>query len=439
MKRSQFIIAQDGFSNDTVLLYSTFSTSIVELERSMYSEIFEHGKYESHPEETAALADMGFLIPDDLDEKAFLKGLREKTLEANASSPSYYIICPTTGCNARCYYCFEKGINQRRMSKETAEALAKYIVEHHDPDHLVIQWFGGEPLLEPDTISYIVKYLKDNHVKFESKIITNGYLLSDEIVQRLAGEWNVRIIQITIDDLGEEYNRIKDYVHPDGNPFEIVMSNISRTLRAGINTRIRINFNPMQEERAIRTANYLKERFGGDPNFFVYFAPIDSKEIPAITESFEDRPKHPLLRLLDAEEEFCSFGNYDLKTEKAAGCEAVLKKYYLTPIPTSCYGGCQSSLTVDSEGNIFVCHRLLGNPAYASGNVFTGRVHNEIARFFTDPDLHDPVCEDCALLPLCHGGCKHRAFTYGKQHACTMIKGAAAELIRRAAEEIRRL
>ena len=35
MKKSQFIVDQPGFSKNTVLLYSTFSTSLVELEKKV--------------------------------------------------------------------------------------------------------------------------------------------------------------------------------------------------------------------------------------------------------------------------------------------------------------------------------------------------------------------------------------------------------------------
>ena len=261
MKQSQFIIEQEGSTSGTVLLYSTFSTSMVELENTLYVDIFENHNYINYPNEVAALYEMGFLIDDDYDEKRFLEDLRIKTLSANNSSPSYYIICPTTGCNARCYYCFEKGAIQKRMNKKTAEAVAKYIVANHDEDNLVIQWFGGEPLLEPNTISYIVDFLHENGVSFDSKIITNGYLLTDEVVDLAVKKWNVRIIQITIDALNEEYNNIKNYVYSKGNPFEIVMGNIERCLKREINIRIRINFNPLEYEKTVETVEYLKERF----------------------------------------------------------------------------------------------------------------------------------------------------------------------------------
>ena len=435
MKRSQFIVKQPGFSEDSVLLYSTFTTSMVELERKMYDAIFVRLQFDDYPEEVKALSEMGFLISDNVDELAFLESLRVKTLASNNNAPSYYIVCPTTGCNARCYYCFEKGAVQKRMNKETAHAVADYIYKNHDSEHLVIQWFGGEPLLEPDTISYIVDYLKSRGVNFDSKIITNGYLLNDDIVYRAVNQWNVKIIQITIDDLEEEYNRIKDYIYTNVNPFDVVMQNIQRCLCAHINIRIRINFNPLEYQKAVKTVDYLKERFGSDENFFVYLAPIDSTEIPAITGEFVSAEKHPLIALLDAEKDFCSFGNYDKRTEVGSKFDAILRKYYLSPIPTSCYGGCESSLTIDSVGNIFNCHRLLGHEQYSSGNVFSGRVKNEIAQYYANP-IVDDNCNICNLLPICQGGCKYREFKYGKEHACTSVKGAIKELIKRAAVEI---
>lgn len=438
MKKSKFIVEQKGSSENTVLLYSTFSTSLVELDNDVFKGIFIDERYDQFTSESQALKEMGFLVDDETDEHEQLKLLRVKTIEANKNNPSYYIICPTTSCNARCYYCFENGAVQKRMNTDTAEAVLKYILDNHDPDNLVIQWFGGEPLLEPRIISYICEGLKSNKVKFDSKIITNGFLLTDEIIHKALNDWNVKIIQITVDDLGEEYNRIKNYVYKKSDPFKIVTENIERCLIAGLNIRIRVNFNPLESDRAIRTANYLWDSFGKYENFFVYFAPIDSDDskIPSITNEFAGSRAHPLIKLLEAQKN-CSFGNYNEKESNDNNAvENILKKYYLYPIPTSCYGGCESSLTIDSCGNIFGCHRYLGREEYASGNVFDGRCENEFSIKLSDPEINDSECCNCNLLPICQGGCKYRAFEFGKNHSCTMVKGAIKELIKRAESEI---
>ena len=41
MKKSKFIVVQEGFSPNTFLLYSTSTTSIVELECKIYEDIFD--------------------------------------------------------------------------------------------------------------------------------------------------------------------------------------------------------------------------------------------------------------------------------------------------------------------------------------------------------------------------------------------------------------
>ena len=88
-----------------------------------------------------------------------------------------------------------------------------------------------------------------------------------------------------------------------------------------------------------------------------------------------------------------------------------------------------------TQQEIFI-HRLLGNEKYASGNVFSGRLVNEISKIYSNPIITDEECNRCNLLPLCQGGCKYRAYAYGKEHACTTVKGAIKELIRRAAVEM---
>lgn len=82
---------------------------------------------------------------------------------------------------------------------------------------------------------------------------------------------------------------------------------------------------------------------------------------------------------------------------------------------------------------------MLGHEEYASGDVFNGRFNGKITKIFTDSELSNDECTSCSLLPLCQGGCKYRAMTYGKGHACTFVKGAVKELIMRAADEINEL
>ena len=53
MKPSMFNIAQ--LYNDNILLYNTYSTSLVEIEPAIYNRIFIDGNYSDHKDEIDAL------------------------------------------------------------------------------------------------------------------------------------------------------------------------------------------------------------------------------------------------------------------------------------------------------------------------------------------------------------------------------------------------
>ena len=53
-------------------------------------------------------------------------------------------ILPSTGCNAKCFYCFEKGAMKKHMDYDTADKVIDYIVKHYNGKILKVRWFGGE-------------------------------------------------------------------------------------------------------------------------------------------------------------------------------------------------------------------------------------------------------------------------------------------------------
>ena len=58
---SKYIIAQP-INNEEILLYSTLSTSILTLEKQMYSDIFIGKKFEPYVKECEDIERMGFLF-----------------------------------------------------------------------------------------------------------------------------------------------------------------------------------------------------------------------------------------------------------------------------------------------------------------------------------------------------------------------------------------
>lgn len=276
LQASKFNVSQPY--KGKILLYNTFSTSMVVVETNVYEKIFVKRKYLDYPQITDGLQEMGFLIEANDDEQEMLRELRQTVIDNNSQKIANIIIAPTMECNAHCFYCFENGYRTGVMTQNTADALVEHLCKQWNGKQLGITWFGGEPLLAKDTIDYISAKLKKRNVRFVSQITTNGSLLDFEVIACAINDWNVDKIQITVDAIGDEYNQIKRYSPPMKNAFPIVMRNIENALRAGLKLRIRINFNPLEKEKAASTMEYLSQRFRGYSNIKIYFAPIDAPE-----------------------------------------------------------------------------------------------------------------------------------------------------------------
>lgn len=433
MKLSLFNVSKE-YEPHTFWVYNTLTTAAVVLDESTFNRYFVMQDFEYQGDEVSELRKMGFIVEDDFNELEYLRSLRETVIVSNKSIADI-MIAPTMDCNARCYYCFEHGCHHEKMSFETADAVVKYIHEHWNHELFNVTWFGGEPLLATDIIGYISEKLERTGINFVSRITTNGYELTPENANKAKTQWHTTEIQISIDALFEEYDRIKSFIHNDGNSaFARVIGNLRSALETGLKIRVRINFNPLEQVKASNLMQYLQEQFGNYANFVAYFAPIDfnSKMVPSIASEFENLPEHPFLSMVKFSQRFGYFnGNTRGEDENFLyDDKGLLVSLKLYPSPTNCYASCPSVFAIDSKGDLYKCHRVLGKGGqYSSGNVKTGIIKNEIYQFFcnTEPALNE--CETCKLFPICQGGCKINAYIYGDNHACSPIKAVLPDMI----------
>lgn len=421
MKESKFNVFQE-IKNKKILAYNTLTTALVVLEPCVYKSIFENRNY-LH-KDAIELLKQGFLIDDEFDEYKYLKSLREIVAKSN-NKISNLIVATTMDCNARCYYCFEHGCHHDTMTLETADALVDYICKNWNGKQLCITWFGGEPLLAPHIIDYITECLEKQNINFISKITTNGFLLNENICKKAKYVWHTTRIQVSMDGMGEDYNRIKCYVNTDDsvNPFEVVIQNLETALKTGLLVHVRINSDPNNMQKMIEFMDYLQEKFGSFDNFRAYFAPIDadSKTVAPIADKFEDKKTHPYLQMIEISEKY---------EKNIVNQNEYLNNLRLYPSPTNCYSSCAHIFAIDSRGDLYKCHRMLGKgKKYCSGNIKTGVIENNIYQYFCNTDFSLPECENCKLLPVCQGGCKINAYTYHDAHACVPTKAVLNELI----------
>lgn len=222
------------------------------------------------------LVEQWFYVPVDFNEDTLIHPVRQtaRLIAERKGKQTTFVILTTTECNARCYYCYEAGRPQSMMTRETAERTVDYIREHGAPK-ISIEWFGGEPLYNAEMIDYISSQLGIAGIEYTSTMISNGYLLDPDMVERAVSLWHLERIQITLDGTEDVYNKTKHYVETDGeSPFRRVIRNVSLLLDAGVRVDLRMNVGKNNHEDLMRLVDYLGGNIGRRKGFKPYAAPL---------------------------------------------------------------------------------------------------------------------------------------------------------------------
>ncbi len=173
---------------DLVALFKTFETPTTKNEVLTSFNIEE--------QILSTLIDKGFIVPEILSEKELFmeksKKIRARYLDINSKDVRLNAmrIVITERCNFTCKYCFvnyQRGINHPKdMSRETLLKSIDFLIDNNPYGTINLQFFGGEPLLRYDLITYGIEYvnncIRQGKLKeAEFSLATNGVLLTDEI------------------------------------------------------------------------------------------------------------------------------------------------------------------------------------------------------------------------------------------------------------------
>lgn len=389
LKHSQYNTVKN--KKQTYIVYNTLFNSMITLSESEFKQ-YINIKF-SDLSIVEALVDNGFLIPNYVNEYERYDYYKQILLR-QPSDISHYTVALTSKCNAKCFYCYEEGIKKYDMTLKTAKRFAENLL--NSKKSIDITWFGGEPMLKMDIITYISEILNDNKRDFQSGLITNGSLLSEEIIKEKFPVWNVNWVQITLDGLKEEYLKRKQYSCNLKEVYDTVQNNIDLLLRNKINVSIRLNVDVENKEDCFAVANHLKSKYSDNKFLYVYPAFLYGQTDPVFSES--ERVEY-------------SSRIYDLYSPERS---------LLTYIPkiNSCFINQQGSFVIDTDGSILGCDGDIGKRHTKFSNVFSIDNFDNLEK----PESVIPkvrnMCESCVYYPKCGGGCMNTYSNPCKYDAC---------------------
>ncbi len=422
--------AQDGH----LLLYNSFTGNIGAIPPDQKAEALAAlGRNGVTGDLTGVVADMqegGFLVPEGTDECRRAQFMLTK-LRANGHL--HLIIMPTEDCNFRCLYCYES-FARGKMSSDIRQGIKTFVSNQTSHiNQLLVSWFGGEPLIALDVIEELsksfIEVTEACSVPFKAVMTTNGYNLTPENLSRLL-DWHVRAIQVTIDGLGEDHDRLRT-LKEGGPTFEVIWDNLraAKQLDKQFNIAIRVNLAPGSVSRIDPFLTRLQEELAGDPRFSVFFR----------TAGHWGGPNDHLIEVCDsvtADKLPLQTGAKALQMNLPIGD---IEFNFMRPSGSVCYAAHPNSFVIGANGSIYKCTVALDNHINHVGQLNPdGTMDLDMDKFalwVTSDGEHDPACVGCFFRPSCHGAaCPMHRIDSGKP-PCPMHKRNIKSLLELAYEQ----
>lgn len=369
---------EDGF-----VVFNTLYNSLFRFSKSEYlqmiSEKSDDAKFKK------LMLKNGFWINKEVDErKVYIE--YANYLTQNLQRAMNLTLTTTLKCNARCKYCYEKGVLQKDFSDENFEKLISFIKskmsEERFNNELNFNIFGGEPLMNEKIIEKFCNRLLNEKINFASYMITNGSLITEEKIENFK-KWNIKDIQITLDGTSKVYSKLKNYINSNDYIFDKIIENIKLLSKNGIFVHIRMNISKENLNDIIELTSFLDKEFTNNDKVTFYPA-----FLTGIGEEFSEEEKveicYSLLRKLT-----------DLNNIPST------EKLFSTPRIHACMKSDPNSFVIDVNGNIFDCEHNVGVESKKIGTL--GEKFVEINN--RKKELPEK-CKSCVFLPKCFGGCK---------------------------------
>ena len=412
--------------HDKHYIYDTGSGSLHECDEKT-ARYLSGDRTEITDEEIAGiLADVGALKEQGLLYKEEVSVFPAKSSEVKALCLH---ICHD--CNLRCRYCFadEGAYHSARemMSRETAKAAIDFLLKNSGKRKVLeVDFFGGEPLMNLGVIKETVYYAKEEAAKLGKKFLftttTNALLLDDETIEFLNAE--MENVVLSIDGRKEVHDAVRKTVNGKGS-FDLIVDKFRffRSIRGDKSYFIRGTFTSANPDFANDVLEMTKlgfDQVSVEPVVLPSDHPLAIKpeQMSEILDNYEKLAVR-YVEMRKKPETWFSFFHFVVELEngpcykkRLVGCGAGSEYVAVTP-----------------DGSIYPCHQFAGESKYLLGNVFEGKLNEEVRDMYRNSSIFTkPVCQNCWAKYHCSGGCAANAIHYNGDinkpyaEACEMMK-----------------
>ena len=312
-----------------------------------------------------------------------------------------------SSCNLHCRYCLQQCQDIPRLPKEINPDIFDFIRECCDqngPDAkpVLLQFYGGEPLVYFDKIKEVVEQTKYMNVRWS--VISNGRALTKKMVKF----FNKYHFNVSISWDGPNVLKTRK--------FDVLKENYDNVMaldRLCLSAVVSAESYPKEVLSAFtkKDAEYGKLHKGGHIGMnldFIFDTGIADK---SLIEGIDyDRMKNEAYELTKEYIKARQEGKADqAKYSWQEECFYSVGDFYENnpkgemDITRACCTNGYSILNMDLDGNLYFCHNIF-EPA--------GSIYSIDNRYYSNIALHDnsmrirEQCSGCVAASMCYGGCK---------------------------------
>ena len=317
-------------------------------------------------------------------------------------------------CNLACRYCFaEEGEYHGRralMSYEVGKKALDFLIANSgNRQHLEVDFFGGEPLMNWDVVKRLVEYgrshEKEHNKKFRFTLTTNGVLLNDEIMEFCNKEMSN--VVLSLDGRKEVNDHMRPFRNGKGS-YDLIVPKFQKfaELRGDKDYFVRGTFTNKNLD------------FGED---VLHYADLGFKKMsmePVVAEPTEDYAirEEDLPQILAEYDRLAA--EYVKRHKEGRGFTFFHFMVDLKqgPCVAKRLSGCGSGteyLAVTPWGDLYPCHQFVGKEEFLLGNVDTGVTNTAIRDEFKLCNVYaKEKCKDCFARFYCSGGCAANSYNF---------------------------
>lgn len=276
----------------------------------------------------------------------------------------------TMECNLNCLYCF----HEQRSELLTPDKAVSYLekLKPKMSERCLINFFGGEPLLNFETIEAVVLYAKRNNLNYSFSLSTNGTVYDEKIFNFL--KENDFQVQVSMDGDKETQDAYR-------GGYDVIKDNIKKIISHGIIPACRLTFNKDTVSSLASNVAHLHSVIG--------FKSVMHQAV--ISNSWSDQDIQIYKNQIMTLDEFYllnpDFKNKFLDYSRICACAT----------ESTCTAG-KSLIAITPDGTVYPCHRFASNKQYKLGSVesFHCGIFTETRR------SNMGNCATCKAAATCH-------------------------------------